>query len=107
MAVFPTKLERLNDNQLLIHWSDGQKRQYSTRELRDQCPCATCIQKRTSPQAAKLTLLPIISEAEAQPLTIQGMTPVGNYAYKIKFSDGHDTGMFTFETLREIGRECE
>ena len=34
---------------------------------------------------------------------IMGMKPVGNYAYGIEFSDGHDTGIYTFEYLRELG----
>ncbi len=34
------------------------------------------------------------------------MKPVGNYAYSIEFSDGHDTGIYTFEYLRELGREA-
>jgi DUF971 family protein len=33
------------------------------------------------------------------------MTPVGNYAYKILFSDGHDTGIYTLDLLRELGRD--
>ena len=31
------------------------------------------------------------------------MKPVGNYAYSIAFSDGHDTNNYTFEQLRELG----
>jgi DUF971 family protein len=49
--------------------------------------------------------LPIISAAEAQPLRITGMKPVGNYAYSIDFSDGHNTGIYTLESLREMGEE--
>ena len=48
-------------------------------------------------------LIPVLSAAEARPLELQGMTPVGNYAYAIAFSDGHDTGIFTFDLLRGIG----
>ena len=33
------------------------------------------------------------------------MTPVGHYAYCIDFSDGHNTGIFTLESLREMGEE--
>jgi DUF971 family protein len=33
------------------------------------------------------------------------MEPVGNYAYSIHFSDGHDTGIFTFEFLRQLGEQ--
>jgi DUF971 family protein len=43
--------------------------------------------------------------AEARPLRLLGMKPVGNYAYSIAFSDGHDTGIFTLEFLRELGVE--
>jgi DUF971 family protein len=32
------------------------------------------------------------------------MRPVGNYAYGIQFSDGHDTGIFTLELLGQLGR---
>jgi DUF971 family protein len=37
------------------------------------------------------------------PLAITGMQPVGQYAYKIVFSDGHDSGIYTLEYLRELG----
>jgi DUF971 family protein len=50
-------------------------------------------------------VLPILSAAEAAPLRIIGMTPVGHYAYSIDFSDGHNTGIFTLESLREMGEE--
>jgi len=38
-------------------------------------------------------------------ITIRHMDPVGNYAYRILFSDGHDTGIFTLELLRELGSQ--
>jgi DUF971 family protein len=50
-----------------------------------------------------MPLLPVLSTAEARPLKLLGMKPVGNYAYAIDFSDGHDTGIFTFELLLELG----
>lgn len=100
----PTNLALSGDDRLLIEWSDGQKRSYAFRELRENCPCASCREKRSQPPAAS-TLLPVLSAAEARPLQILGMKPVGNYAYSIEFSDGHDTGIFTCEFLRELGRE--
>ena len=51
--------------------------------------------------------LPVITMEEAQPIQILGMRPVGNYAYAIHFSDGHDTGIFTLDFLRELGRQEE
>lgn len=99
----PTKLELIAGNRLRISWSDAQVREYSFRELRDSCPCATCREKRKAPPASPLQL-PIISPAEAQPLRITAMKPVGNYAYSIEFSDGHSTGIYTLETLHQLGR---
>ncbi len=103
MSAYPTKLALSGDDRLLIEWSDGEKRSYLFSELRDKCPCASCREKRSQPPAAS-TLLPVLSAAEARPLKVQGMKPVGNYAYSIEFSDGHDTGIYTFEFLRELGR---
>ena len=104
MSASPTKLELAEGNRLRITWNDGQVRDYTFRELRDACPCATCREKRNAPPASPLQL-PIISAAEAQPLRITAMKPVGNYAYSIEFSDGHNTGIYTLETLRQMGQE--
>lgn len=41
----------------------------------------------------------VLSPAEAQPLRVASMKPVGNYAYSIAFSDGHDAGIYTFALL--------
>ncbi|MBP88187.1 MAG: hypothetical protein CMJ64_15965 [Planctomycetaceae bacterium] len=100
-TILPTKLELADDSQLLIEWSDGQRRRYGFGELRKRCPCATCREKRKAPAQ----LLPVLSAEEAQPLKIGGMKPVGNYAYSIDFSDGHDTGIYSFNLLRELGEE--
>jgi len=103
MKIQPTKLELVDANRLRIHWSDGQVRDYAFRELRDACPCATCREKRNAPPPPA-TMLPVISEADMRPLRITAMKPVGSYAYSIDFSDGHSTGIYTLESLREMGQ---
>ena len=102
MNTLPIKLALVEGNALRITWSDGQARDYSFRELRNACPCATCREERNAP-APGPTLLPIITEAQTRPLRITSMKPVGNYAYSIDFSDGHNTGIYTIESLREMG----
>jgi DUF971 family protein len=97
----PTKLALAGEDRLRITWNDGQVREYTFRELRDKCPCATCREKRRAPPP----LLPVLSAAEARPLRITGMKPTGSYAYSIEFSDGHNTGIYTLESLREMGSE--
>ncbi len=102
----PTALKLTDENRLLITFSDNVTKAYRVRELRDACPCATCREKRSAPPADPFAL-PLLSKVELEPLRINGMKPVGNYAYTISFSDGHDTGIFTFELLRELGTEAQ
>ncbi len=104
MSVRPTQLKLQGDDRLLIEWSDGVRREITFGELRSRCPCATCREKRAAPPQPA-GLLPVLSAAEARPLKVEGMRPVGNYAYAIAFSDGHDTGIFTLEFLRELGTD--
>jgi DUF971 family protein len=101
MEPYPTGLKLTDDRHLLIEWSDGQRRRYGFKALRDACPCATCREKRSAPQDP--LALPTLGAAQLAPLSIAGMKPVGNYAYTIAFSDGHDTGIYSFELLRELG----
>lgn len=103
----PIKLERSSEDTILIEWSDGRKREYSAKELRKNCPCALCkeIHGPKPQEPADPLSLPILTKAETLPLRIQSMHPVGLYAYKIQFSDGHDLGIFTFDILQSIGQE--
>ena len=106
MTLQPTDLKLLDDGSLQIAWSDGAVRQYGVAELREGCPCATCREKRKAPPPPP-TSLPVISQAETQPLRITKMEPMGRYAYGIHFSDGHDTGLYTLESLRELGKTVD
>ncbi|QEG37150.1 DUF971 domain-containing protein [Bythopirellula goksoeyrii] len=97
----PIELTLLDPDTLQISWSDEIVIRYTIRELRENCPCATCIEKRSKP--APTELMPILKPEETQPLAITRMEPQGRYAYAIDFSDGHNTGLFTLDLLRELG----
>lgn len=100
MEIIPTAIHRADDSTIVIAWSDGSQRRYVAAELRKRCPCATCREKHSAATGQeKPRTLPVLSMAEARPLAINGMRPVGNYAYNIAFSDGHDSGIFTFDFL--------
>ena len=102
MTLQPTALRAVSPDAIEITWSDGAVLQYTVRQLRDNCPCASCREQRTSPPPPP-TSLTVLSSAQFQPLRIAKMEPVGRYAYSIDFSDGHDTGIYTLELLRELG----
>ena len=100
----PVSIERDENNGIVITWNDGNRSTWTAGQLRDACPCATCREKRrgeAEKKESKPTLLPVLSAAEARPLTIESMNPVGSYAYNIAFSDGHNSGIFTFDLLRK------
>jgi DUF971 family protein len=101
----PTKLSLNNQGDLIIGWSDDKTRVYRVAVLRDNCPCATCREKRKEEPSTQL--LPVLSVEETQPMKITEMKPVGSYAYGITFSDGHDSGIYTLEHLFDLGAVSE
>ena len=98
----PVALRKEGDDRLLIDWSDGHGSVYLWKNLRAACPCAGCREEREKPPDP----FRILKAAELQPLKPVGIAAVGHYAYKITWSDGHDTGLFTLEHLRQLC-ECE
>jgi len=102
---FTPRLLKADGHTLSIEWSDGACHHITWRVLRDECPCATCRDRRSQPAPA--SPLQIIKPEEAAPVRGTGMRPVGNYAYQIDFSDGHKTGIYPLELLRELGAREE
>ena len=104
MEIVPVNIERDGDSAIEIRWSNDTTSHWTVHELRKTCPCATCREKRREGQPAEEkrsgpVSLPVLSAAEAKPLRIESMRPVGTYAYNIVFSDGHSSGIFTFALL--------
>jgi DUF971 family protein len=82
-----------------VTWSDGHTSHYDFAYLRDHCPCALCNDEREKKSRMGATTdLPMFKPK----VTARGAKAVGNYAVQIDFSDGHSTGIFSFEHLREI-----
>ncbi len=93
----PAALRREGDD-LVIEWSDGASGRVSWKRLRDACPCAGCKEERGKPANP----FHILKPSEIVPLAPVSMPRVGRYAYKVVWSDGHDTGIYTLEHLREL-----
>ena len=99
-ALIPVALKREGAEQLLIEWNDGHRSVHTWQNLRRNCPCAGCREEREKPPDP----FKILKPEQLVPLAPVAMSPVGRYAYKITWSDGHDTGIFTLEHLRAL---CE
>lgn len=100
-ALRPVSLRREGER-LLIDWSDGFRGFVPLRKLRDACPCAGCNEKRQQPPDP----FRVLTEKELQadsPVPV-AMPARGAYAYQVVWNDGHDTGIYKLELLREL---CE
>jgi DUF971 family protein len=92
-----------------IEWKDGHLSQYTFPFLRNACPCALCDEERTKsgrrpgeegrPNPRELPMF----KAQPKPVSAE---PVGKYALKFKWNDGHELGIYSWQWLREIC-QCE
>ena len=106
-AIRPGKVrvDKTGGTGVSIEWRDGHQSHWSFRWLRDACPCATCHEARDgegrAPGVAKpkpASLLPMF-EAPPRPQEIE---TVGKYAIKFHWSDGHDSGIYSWDYLRNV-----
>ncbi len=96
----PTSIDLKKDRGLTIMWADGTSSYYSIRYLRRFSPSAEMRQLREEMDANPLTVLP--SGVGDSDITATNAELVGNYAIRIEFSDGHRTGIYTWDYLRQI-----
>jgi DUF971 family protein len=87
------------DGALGIDWSDGHKSNYGLDFLRQNCPCALCRNLKQNPLA--LHKMPPGKPTVLKALEVQ---PVGRYAIQITWNDGHKTGIYSYEHLRELSK---
>jgi DUF971 family protein len=93
--IWPTELKVSKDRQrVAVSFNDGQSFELSAEMLRVLSPSAE-VQGHGPGQ--KLTV------PGKRNVAIISMVPTGNYAVRIGFDDMHDTGIFTWSYLRELG----
>jgi DUF971 family protein len=101
----PSKITlKRNDKRLEIAWSDGHVCGYALDLLREACPCVECRgghENMGKPIDADSLLLSI-PLVKSKSYEIARLEPVGNYALKPTWTDGHDTGLYTWAYLREL-----
>ena len=91
----PTQIIEENDAEISITWSDDVVTNYRASQLRRSCPCAGCINEWTGEKMLDDKNIP-------DDLSFDHITIVGRYALNFHFSDGHDTGIFSFNFLRNL-----
>lgn len=96
----PVHLDLKKEVALTVQWSDGRISIYPIAYLRKYSPSADARQLREEMAKNPLAVLP--ASSHSGPITATGAELVGNYAIRIIFSDGHDTGLYSWDYLREI-----
>ena len=95
----PAPLEirvRRASRRLEIDFADGETASFPAEYLRVESPSAE-VQGHTPDQRVTVP-----GKAE---VGIRSVDPIGHYAIKIGFDDGHDTGIFTWDYLHQLSRE--
>ncbi|HET7754147.1 MAG TPA: DUF971 domain-containing protein [Anaeromyxobacteraceae bacterium] len=91
----PESLDVTERGELHIVWPGGHEVRVPAMTLRDGCPCAECVEEGTGRKILDSSTIP----ADITPTELK---PVGNYAVQIFWSDGHSTGIYSWQTLREV-----
>jgi DUF971 family protein len=81
-----------------IRFTDGVVHRYDGAWLRHACPCATC--RGHTPGEVEGP-----SWDGVKDVRVRGASPVGNYALRFEFTDGHETGIYSFDWLRAHPQE--
>jgi len=92
-AAPPEGIEVNERGELEVAWPGGRRVVLPPFQLRDACPCAVCIEEGTGRKILDPSTIP----ADIRPERVE---PVGNYAVQIHWSDGHSSGIYTWELLR-------
>ena len=91
----PIQIIEESISRLSIKWSDDSETAYAAAELRRSCPCASCVNEWTGQK--------ILDDAQiGDDMSFTNISIVGRYALNFQFSDGHDTGIFSFDYLRKL-----
>jgi DUF971 family protein len=78
-----------------IRWADDAESRFEAPALRRACACASCVNEWTGEQMLK-------PESVPDDVKIEAVNLVGRYALNFKFSDKHETGIYSFKYLREL-----
>ena len=97
-AVEPREIMQESDALLRVTWGDGRECHYAAPLLRRLCPCAQCVNEFTGERVLRAETIP-------DDLAMEDVELVGRYALNFRWSDGHETGIYSFRLLRELGEE--
>ena len=97
--MIPLQINIIEKTKLHIKWDDETESKIDIKYLRDECPCASC-KGETVLLKTYRPAKPTADKPES--FKIKNIQPVGEYAIQITWKDGHDTGLYTWDYLKEL-----
>ena len=88
-------IRRSGDEALEVDWKDGSTSVIELWTIRVSCGCAVCCNELTGEPVLDPDTVP-------RDIRANRIAPVGNYAITFEWSDGHDTGIYPWELIREL-----
>jgi len=95
----PLKIKVVEKRILYILWNDNLQTTIELTKLRKICPCALCEKDRENKDKK---IIPIMNTDE---ITVSDIQLVGNYALNIKWKDGHNSGYYNYNFIRDNSSE--
>ena len=97
----PLSIKQTEKDTITFAWDDGVVTSLPIQLLRDECPCAEC----KGETILLHQILPVIQPKKQGHYDVKGIVPVGSYAIQITWGDGHATGLYSWEYLRNLNSE--
>jgi DUF971 family protein len=95
----PKSITKQEPGLISADWADGFSSTISLSKLREECPCANCKNEKENKSKEIIPMLKTFIKGMNE---LKALDKVGNYALKATWGDGHDTGIYTYDSLRDI-----
>ena len=96
----PARITPFPNGEIGIVWDDGHESYFPVFELRCACACAQCVDEVSGKKLLQ-------DDQVSRDVQVVELHPVGNYAFSVRWSDGHDTGIYSYERLRRLCPCCQ
>lgn len=100
VAAAPVFIGRRGEDRLVVRWNDDSQSEYAFFDLRVLCPCANCVNEWTGDRT-------LDASAVAKDIRPHRIYSVGRYAMGIQWSDGHATGLYSYQYLKGLPNQSK
>jgi DUF971 family protein len=100
----PVQIKIINKTHLKIKWDNDKESKIELKYLRDECPCASC---KGETVLLKTYRPPARAKNNPEMYKIKDIQTVGGYAIQITWGDGHNTGIYTWDYLKQLSDDQE